>query len=122
MIVSWEFVEAPVFTKLLPRYLTDDEYRGLQLYLAQDPEAGAVIRGTGGFRKVRWTDARRGQGKRGGLRIIYYLSADEMQIWFLTLYGKNDAADLTAEERRLLKAALEEEKNQRSRRKAVRRK
>jgi hypothetical protein len=122
MIVSWEFVEAPVFTKLLPRYLTDDEYRGLQLYLAQDPEAGAVIRGTGGFRKVRWTDARRGQGKRGGLRIIYYLFADEMQIWFLTLYGKNDAADLTAEERRLLKAALEEEKNQRSRRKAVRRK
>jgi hypothetical protein len=122
MIVSWEFVEAPVFTKLLPRYLTDDEYRGLQLYLAQDPEAGAVIRGTGGFRKVRWTDARRGQGKRGGLRIIYYLFADEMQIWFLTLYGKNDAADLTADERRLLKAALEEEKNQRSRRKAVRRK
>jgi hypothetical protein len=122
MIVSWEFVEAPVFTKLLPRYLTDDEYRGLQLYLAQDPEAGAVIRGTGGLRKVRWTDARRGQGKRGGLRIIYYLFADEMQIWFLTLYGKNDAADLTAEERRLLKAALEEEKDQRSRRKAVRRK
>ena len=56
-----EFIEAPLFTQLLPEYLTDDEYARLQLYLAADPEAGDVIPGTGGFRKVRWVDPRRGQ-------------------------------------------------------------
>jgi hypothetical protein len=68
-----EFIEAPLFTQLLPEYLTDDEYADVQLYLANDPEAGDVIPGTGGFRKVRWGDPRRGRGRRGGLRVIYYL-------------------------------------------------
>jgi len=67
-----EFIEAPLFTQLLPEYLSDDGYRTLQLHLARDPEAGAIIAGTGGFRKLRWADRRRGKGKRGGLRIIYY--------------------------------------------------
>jgi len=69
-----EFIEAPLFTQLLPEYLNDDEYRELQFHLANDPEAGDVIQGTGGFRKLRWADPRRGQGRRGGLRIIYYHS------------------------------------------------
>ena len=56
-----EFIEAPLFTQLLSEYLTDDEYAELQHYLANDPEAGDVIPGTGGFRKVRW--ATRGVGK-----------------------------------------------------------
>jgi len=120
MMVSLEFVEAPLFTRLLPGYLTDDEYRELQLHLARDPEAGDVIQGSGGFRKVRWGDRRRGQGKRGGLRVIYYHFAEDMQIWFLTLYGKNEAADLTQDERRLLKATLNEEKLQRARRRTLR--
>ena len=119
MMVSLEFVEAPVFTELLPRYLSDDEYRELQWHLARDPEAGDVIRGTGGFRKVRWADRRRGQGKRGGLRVVYYHFAEDMQIWLLTLYGKDETSDLTAKERRLLKAALDEEKRQRARRRVA---
>jgi hypothetical protein len=94
----------------------------LQLYLASDPEAGDVIPGTGGFRKVRWADRRRGQGRRGGLRVIYYLFPQESQIWLLTLYGKDEAADLTASEKRLLKAAGDQEKQQRARRRIVRRK
>jgi hypothetical protein len=80
MMGMLEFVEAPVFTRLLAGYLTDDEYRELQLHLARDPAAGDVIQGSGGLRKVRWADRRRGQGKRGGLRVIYYHFAEEMQI------------------------------------------
>ena len=86
-----EFIEAPFFTQLLPEYLSDDEYRKLQLHLAKDPEAGDAIPGTGGFQKVRWADARRGEGRRGGLRVIYYYFEQELQIWFLTMYGKDEA-------------------------------
>ena len=60
-----EFIEAPTFTAIVAGYLEDDEYRALQLFLAGDPEAGDVMPGTGGFRKLRWADRRRGKGKRG---------------------------------------------------------
>ncbi len=116
-----EFLEAPLFTRLLSDYLSDDEYRELQLHLARDPEAGDVIQGTGGFRKVRWADPRRGKGRRGGLRLIYFYFEHDRQIWFLTMYGKNEAADLTLKEKRALKAAIEEEKRQRVRRRPSRR-
>jgi len=74
----------------------------------KNPEMGDVMPGTGGFRKARrWEDARRGKGKRGGLRVIYcYLSADH-QIWFFTLYDKDEAADLTTEEKKVLKKAIQ---------------
>lgn len=94
----------------------------MQLHLERDPEAGDVIRGSGGFRKVRWGDRRRGQGKSGGLRVIYYYFAEDRQIWFLTLYGKDDASDLTPKERKILKANIEEEKRQRALSRAARRK
>jgi hypothetical protein len=120
--LSVEFIEAPFFTQLLAGYLSDEEYRELQLHLARDPEAGDVVQGTGGFRKVRWADRRRGQGRRGGLRVIYYYFEQDRQMWFLTMYGKDEAADLTPKEKRALKAAIEEEKRQRARRRASRRK
>lgn len=69
--------------------------------------------GTGGCRKLRWEDRRRGKGKRGGLRVIYYYLVNEMQIWLLTLYGKDEAVDLSAREKRLLKAAIEQEMRRR---------
>jgi len=116
-----EFIEAPLFTELLSDYLSDDEYRELQLHLARDPEAGDVIQGTGGFRKVRWADPRRGKGRRGGLRVIYFYFEQDRQTWFLTMYGKDEAADLTSKEKRALKAAIEEEKRQRVRRRPSRR-
>ena len=110
-----EFIEAPIFTRLLGTYLTDDEYRLLQAALSQDPEMGDVVPGTGGVRKLRWRDARRGQGRRGGLRVIYYyLRADE-QIWMLTIYGKDEAKDLTVGERAALRRAVEAEKEGRRR-------
>jgi hypothetical protein len=54
-----EFIEAPTFAAKVADYLEDDEYRALQLFLAGDPEAGDVMPGTGGFRKLRWADRRR---------------------------------------------------------------
>ena len=71
------FIEAPAFTRHLRSYLTDDEYRRLQEALLANPEAGAVMPGTGGFRKMRWLDPRRGKGTRGGLRVIYYQFAND---------------------------------------------
>ena len=104
-----EFLETPAFTRHVHSYLSDDEYRRLQHFLAEHPEAGDVMPGTGGFRKIRWGDERRGKGRRGGLRIIYYWLADDQQIWLFTLFGKNEAADLTPVEKRQLRAAIDAE-------------
>jgi hypothetical protein len=102
-------IEAPVFTRYVSGYLKDDEYRELQNRMAAAPEHGDVIPGTGGFRKLRWTDPRRGKGRRGGLRVIYYYFPGEQQIWLITLYDKNEASDLTPKERQALKSAIEVE-------------
>ncbi len=102
-----EFIEAPAFTRHVHEYLDDEAYRKLQERLAADPSAGEVMPGTGGFRKMRWADPRRGKGRRGGLRIIYFHFESEQQIWMMTLYGKNEAADLTPSEKKALKAAVD---------------
>jgi len=74
-----------------------------------EPLAGDVIQGTGGLRKIRFADPRRQKGKRGGLRVIYYFWRDGEQFWLFTLYDKDEAADLTAAERKAVKALLEAE-------------
>lgn len=94
-----EFFETPPFTRFVREYLADEEYRRLQHILAQNPELGNMMPGTGGFRKLRWADQRRGKGRRGGLRIIYYYFPSEHQIWLMTLYGKDEADDLTPAEK-----------------------
>ena len=113
-----EFIEAPAFTRHLPGYLSDDAYRELQRRLAGNPELGDVMPGTGGFRKARWADVRRGKGRRGGLRIIYYHFKSDHQIWLMTLYDKDEAPDLTASEKRTLNAAIERELEARAARRA----
>jgi len=102
-----EFLEAPAFTRYVSSYLGDDGYRELQHRLASAPELGDVISGTGGFRKVRWADPRRGKGRRGGLRVIYYYFQGEQQIWLMTLYDKSEASDLSPREKQALKSAIE---------------
>ncbi len=67
-----EFFEAPAFTRHLHDYLDEEQYRALQMELIRNPEAGDLMPGTGGFRKMRWADPERGKGRRGGLRVIYY--------------------------------------------------
>lgn len=117
-----EFIEAPAFTKFLPSYFADDEYRALQLHLAREPESGDLIPGTGGFRKLRWADPRRSKGKRGGLRVIYYYLLADSQIWLMTVYDKNEAADLSPDEKRALKTAVEQELARRAARRLLRKK
>jgi mRNA-degrading endonuclease RelE of RelBE toxin-antitoxin system len=111
-----EFLEAPVFTRNLPRYLDDESYRGLQNALADVPDLGDVMPGTGGFRKVRWTDSRRGKGRRGGLRVIYYWFDNRNQIWLMAIYDKDEALNLTPDQKKMLKDAIDAEKKSRSKR------
>jgi mRNA-degrading endonuclease RelE of RelBE toxin-antitoxin system len=105
-----EFIEAPAFTRSLATYLDDEAYRLFQAALIERPESGPVVPGTGGFRKVRWRDPRRGKGKRGGLRVIYYYFPEEAQLWLVTLYDKDQADDLTSAERKTLQQAITVEK------------
>ena len=101
------FFETPVFTRLVGNYLTDEGYRELQRALLDNPELGAVMPGTGGFRKTRWAQTGRRKGKRGGLRVIYYHLASAHQIWFFTLYSKDEMNDLTPNEKKALKKAIQ---------------
>jgi len=103
------FFETPLFTRLLPDYLNDESYRALQRTLLENPEQGIVMPGTGGFRKIRWEDSRRGKGKRGGIRVIYYYLTADHQIWFFSLYDKDEATDLTSGEKKILKKAIHAE-------------
>lgn len=73
------------------------------------PEAGDVIEGTGGLRKLRYADATRGKGKRGGLRVIYYWWVSGAQFWLFTLYNKDEMVDLSPKERKLLKDLIKKE-------------
>lgn len=81
------FIETAVFSRLVYDYLPDEEYRRLQQSLVENPELGAVVRGSGGVRKLRWAQA--GRGKRGGVRVIYYVRRPKGIIWMLTIYPKN---------------------------------
>jgi len=105
---SWgvlAFIETRLFTRLLDEYLSDDEFLELQIALAKNPEAGAVIPGSGGVRKLRWGGG--GRGKRGGLRVIYYLRSRGGAIWLLTLYAKNVAANISAQDLRKIREEIE---------------
>ena len=100
------FVELPAFERHRADYLDDAAFARLQQALMKNPESGNVIEGTGGLRKMRFVDARRGKGKRGGLRIIYYWWSAGTQFWLYTLYDKDEMADLSAKQRTALKAML----------------
>ena len=99
------FVETPLFTRLLSSYLSDDEYAALQGALLRNPEIGAVVPESGGVRKMRWGLV--GQGKRGGLRVIYYLRTHRGEIWLLTLYGKNVRENISSAVLRRIKLSID---------------
>lgn len=104
-IVEMLFIETPLFTKRLYELLSDDNYAAFQRLLAEQPDIGDVIEGTGGIRKVRV--ASNGHGKRGGSRVIYYHFTSASQIALLMIYPKNEKSDLSADERRVLKQIVE---------------
>ena len=103
------FVELPPFARVRKDFMDDEAYRLLQLELMDNPTAGAVIEGTGGLRKLRQLDPRRGKGKRGGLRVIYYWWLSGDQFWLFTVYDKDQADDLTPAQRKVLKQLLQTE-------------
>ena len=107
---AFQFIEARAFSRYREDYLDDEGLRELQLALAGDPEAGDLIPRAGGIRKLRWKDFRRGKGKRGGLRVIYYCFLSDEEIWLLTLYDKDEAAELNENEKDQLRRALEAER------------
>jgi len=88
------FIETSLFTKLLDKYLSDDEYQVLQEYLMAHPKSGDMVRGSGGVRKMRWATGNK--GKSGGIRVIYYWKSADDEIWMLTLYAKNEWATIGA--------------------------
>ena len=99
------FIETSVFTKEIRRLLSDDHYRMLQTALMLRPDAGDLIRGSGGLRKVRWSLP--GMGKRGALRVIYYWDQAET-VYMLFAYKKTVQEDLTAQQLSLLKRLVKE--------------
>ncbi|MDE2069873.1 MAG: transcriptional regulator [Gammaproteobacteria bacterium] len=98
-------IEAPSFSRHVYDYLSDDDYAALQWSLTLHPEAGAIVPGSGGLRKLRWATA--GKGKRGGLRIIYYWKNRQGEIWLLAIYAKNEMTSLPQRILRALKQELE---------------
>jgi hypothetical protein len=103
------FFETKTFTSTVSDYLTEEDYRALQAEMLKNPAAGDVMPRTGGFRKLRWADARRGKGRRGGLRLIYYWLLSDRQFWMFAIYDKNEMVGLTSDQERALKSAIEAE-------------
>lgn len=101
------FVETPVFTSLVRKRLDDEHYRTLQTALLLRPEQGALIAGSGGLRKIRW--GRKGAGKRGGFRVIYFWHRPSGTCFMLFLYAKNEQGDLTADQTKALSRLVREE-------------
>jgi mRNA-degrading endonuclease RelE of RelBE toxin-antitoxin system len=95
-----------MFTRLVQDLMSDEEYREVQATLMANPEVGAVIRGSGGIRKLRW--AAPGRGKRGGYRIIYYIRHVRGIIWMLTMYPKNVAESIPVSVLRAIREEIED--------------
>jgi hypothetical protein len=96
------FIESSAFARSRSVYLDDDEYAELQQFMMQNPEAGQLVPGSGGVRKLRWS--RPGMGKRGGLRVIYFVAVELHEFWMLTIYAKAKRDDVPGH---ILKQLLE---------------
>lgn len=100
-------IETPIYAKQADRLLADWEREAFAAFIAGNPTAGAVVRGSGGVRKVRWGQG--GRGKSGGVRVIYYNPLENGEVWLLTIYGKSDRSTIPASELKTIKEALDDE-------------
>jgi len=98
--------ETEPFQRKVSRLFSEEEKAELIAYLAMQPKAGVLIQGTGGIRKLRW--ARTGQGKSGGVRVIYYFHSEIMPLYLLTLFGKNEKANISMEDKNILSKVVTE--------------
>lgn len=99
-------IETPLFHKQWPHYWTEDERGQFASHISANPEAGDVVPGSGGVRKVRWSRA--GTGKSGGVRVIYFVRTEHDEIVLLTLYAKSKTDNLTGSKLKEIRRALEE--------------
>lgn len=90
-------IELPEFIKRADGLLLSDEKASVINYLALHPQAGDIIQGTGGIRKLRWSA--RGKGKSGGVRVIYYYHNGNIPLFLLTVFGKGEKANISKSER-----------------------
>jgi hypothetical protein len=98
--------ELPEYQKTAGRLLAEEDRRAIVDHLAAQPKAGDLIEGTGGVRKLRW--ARGGRGKSGGVRVIYYFHSEMMPLYLLTMFAKNERANLNKAERNELAGLVDE--------------
>jgi hypothetical protein len=100
------FVELTPFVAFCKEYWTDEDLRGMQNFLLEMPDAGDLIRGGAGLRKLRWSA--QGRGKRGGARVIYYWYVPGDRIYLIYGYVKSRSEDLTPEQIKVLKALMKD--------------
>jgi len=98
--------ETAPFQRKISGLLSSEERAELIAYLAEHPNSGALMQGTGGIRKLRW--ARQGGGKSGGIRVIYYFHNESMPLYLLAAFGKNEKANLSTKEKHLLAKAVKD--------------
>ncbi|HTD06808.1 type II toxin-antitoxin system RelE/ParE family toxin [Undibacterium sp.] len=101
------FIETELFTETITALTNDEEYQELQNELLENPEAGDIIKGTGGVRKIRFGYG--GKGKRGGGRAIYYYKIVDSKIYMLLAYPKSEKDDLTQKQKEVLKDLVKSE-------------
>jgi hypothetical protein len=97
-------VETAEFLSRASKLMSDEQRAGIVEMLARDPECGEILQGTGGVRKVRV--ALGGRGKSGGARVIYYFHSQRLPVFALTVFAKNERANLTAAERNAMAAVV----------------
>ncbi len=100
-------VETPTFSRLAADYWSEEEGGAFTAYIANHPDAGDVIRGSGGLRKVRWSY--QGKGKRGGVRVVYYNRLAMGEIWLLLLYPKNLRETIPAHVLRAIRTEIDDD-------------
>lgn len=101
----YTIVETAEFEHLWPLYWTEKEYEAFQVYIAENPNAGDVVRGSGGVRKIRWS--RQGSGKSGGVRVIYFNRMANGEIWLILIYAKSKLDSISGDQLRKVKHEIE---------------